>query len=90
MEQIQKTYERQTKEMELRETQLESCKLQAQKDTKEIRDLRTQVDEHMLEVERLRKERERRQDADLADGKTKEQLNREKHEIVNQLNELQH
>ena len=26
----------------------------------------------------------------MIDGKTKEQLNREKHEIMNQLNELQH
>ena len=33
---------------------------------------------------------ERRQDAELAEGKTKEQLQREKNEMVNELRELQH
>ena len=72
MEQISMSHERQTKELALKETQLASSKAQNQKDTKEIRELKTSLDEAKLEVDRLRKDRERRQDAELTDGKTKE------------------
>ena len=54
------SHERQTKELALKETQLASSKTQNQKDTKEIRELKTSLDEAKLEVDRLRKDRERR------------------------------
>ena len=72
LDKIQKNYERQLKELELKEAQLESLRNQGCKDQTEIRELKTFYDEAKLDGDRLRKDRERRQDAELADGKTKE------------------
>ena len=87
---MQKTYERQAKELEMKDTQLESLRSQNHKDQVEIRELRAQLDEVRLDAERMRKDREKRQDAEMMEGKTKEQLSREKHELLSQLSELQH
>ena len=89
-EQTQKALERQTKELELRETQLDSAKEQGLKDRSEIRDLKSASDELQLEVERLRRDKDKRAEQTMAEGKTKEQLSKEKYELVAQLNELTH
>ena len=47
-------------------------------------------DELQLEVERLQREKEKRADKSMAENKTKEQLSKEKYELVAQLNELTH
>ena len=80
----------QSKELELRQTQFESAKEQGVKDRSEIRDLRNDNDELQLEVERLRRDKEKRADQSMSENKTKEQLNKEKYELVAQLNELTH
>ena len=52
--------------------------------------MKTVNDELQLEVERLQREKEKRADKSMAENKTKEQLSKEKYELVAQLNELTH
>ena len=89
-DQAQKAQERQAKELELRQTQLEAARDQAQKDRLELQELKGKNDELQIEVDRLQREKEKRQDLSLMEQKTKEQLGMEKLELVTQLNELTH
>ena len=52
--------------------------------------MRNDNDELQLEVERLRRDKDKRVDQSTSENKTKEQLNKEKYELVAQLNELTH
>lgn len=90
LNQVQKTNERQTKEIELKDQQLEALRAQTHKDASELRELKTLLEEAQLDAERMRKERERRQETELDASKTKEQLQKEKYDLMNELSALQH